>query len=112
MVGGAAWLEIYQSNTKSIFIDNSSADIHSDYSPATCATPGYESLSDFATRKNISNYTSITINGLSAIQYTMSGQRKATSIQNSNKKVVTVSAEVDSSNSDAYDIIINSVSFN
>lgn len=111
MVGGAAWLEIYQSNAKSIFVSNSSADVNTDYSPVTCATPDYENLADYATRENISNYSSLTINSLSAIQYTLYDQ-KVTAIQNSNKKVVTVYAEIDSSNSAAYDIIINSISFN
>lgn len=113
MVGGATSFEIYQQETQAtdaIYVSNDSADAHNDYSPVTCANPIYENLSDFASRNNISNYNNLTINNLLAIQYTQF-DRKVTAIQNTDKNIVSVSMRTESTNSEAYNIIANSISF-
>ncbi|MCL5406903.1 MAG: hypothetical protein M1429_00160 [Patescibacteria group bacterium] len=112
MVGGATWLEVYTegaySSDNSIIISAGSADVHTDYSPVTCATPPYEDLKNYALRNNISDYNSLTLNGSPAIQWVKSG-RNHTAIQNTSKDIVTIDLKTDSTESSAYDIVINSM---
>lgn len=79
-----------------------------DYQPIQCVNPAYSSPEDYAQRNNIANYSSISVDGMAAIQFTGADGKKRTVVRKSDKNIVEI---VLNRNDDVYQSILNSLEF-
>lgn len=115
MTGGAIWGGIGTEKERngadySIFISALAYSAPMNYQTIVCVSPPYSNLQDYASRNNIANYSSLTANGIPAIQYSSVDGKKHTVVRNSDKNIIDIVLNK-SSATDVYDIILNSFQF-